>query len=136
MVEFTVAEEQDYEGVRDLIAMFPEDLLQTHLPGYSDFFVAKQGNKIVGCCACEIFYKPGEENPRLAEIRSLAVHPDFQKQRIGGRLIELCLERAESCCVYEVFAFSSALALFKRHGLTTFNGAKYALFRVIGNGKK
>lgn len=122
----------DSNAIRDLIAKYPENLLQTHLPNTTDFFVAKVGGVLVACCALEIFYKPGEANPRLAEIRSLAVMPEFKNAGIGTALVRACLEKAEATSVYEVFAFTDKLEFFEKLGISTFNGAKYAVFRVLG----
>jgi amino-acid N-acetyltransferase len=122
----------DQEQIKKLIALFPENLLQDHLPKAEDFFVAVYNKKIIGCCALEIFYKEGERNPRLAEIRSLSVSSDFQGQGVGTMLVKSCLKKAEKASVYEVFAFTDKLKFFEQFSISTFNGAKYAVFRVLG----
>ncbi len=46
-----------------------------------NFRVAASGGNIVGCAAVRDF---GND---LLEVRSLVIHPDFQKQGIGGKII-------------------------------------------------
>lgn len=109
-------------SIRALLKLYPEQLAQTNLPQISSFLVATVGGQIVGCCALQIYSK------RIAEVRSLAVHPDFQKRRIASRLIELCKRRAKSRGVKELFAVTSQASFFERAGFSTFRREKIAMF--------
>ncbi len=117
---------QDFPAIQHLIAQYPEQLLQDHLPGSEAFFVAEENAAIVGCCALEIYSK------RLAETRSLAVDKAFQGKGVGTALIERCLEAAKERGVYEVLAITGSNSLFEKHGFGTFKNEKYALIRVLG----
>src|SRR5450759_4704410 len=44
---------------------------------------------------------------RLAEVRSLAVDPRFQKRGIAAQLVELCKRRARARGVRELFAVTA-----------------------------
>lgn len=131
-IAIRAATQKDADNIKKLIKLFPKNLLQDHLPKAEDFFVASLGADIVGCCALEIFYKEGETNPRLAEIRSLSVHPSCQGKGVGSKLVRACLKKAKKASVYEVFAFTDKLKFFEQFSISTFNGAKYAVFRVLG----
>jgi amino-acid N-acetyltransferase len=109
-------------SIRALLKLYPEQLAQKHLPGISSFLVAEAGGKIVGCCALQVYSK------RLAEVRSLAVHPDFHKRKIASHLVELCKRRARARGVKELFAVTSQTSFFGRAGFSTFRREKTAMF--------
>lgn len=99
--------------------------MQTHLPKVNEFFIAKRNGQIVGCCALDVYSK------RLAEIRSLVVHPKFQNKGIGTKLIESCLMEAKRKKILEVLSITGAMELFRSFGFKTFNKEKFALLKVI-----
>ncbi len=109
-------------GIRDLIRLFPEQLLQGNLPRMASFLVAEAGGRIVACCALQVYSK------RLAEVRTLAVHPDFQDRGIASKLVEACKQRARERGVRELFAVTSATSFFERLRFATFRREKTAMF--------
>jgi N-acetylglutamate synthase-like GNAT family acetyltransferase len=109
-------------SIRAVLKLYPEQLVQKNLPRISSFLVATAGDRIVGCCALQIYSK------RLAEVRSLAVHPDFQNRRIASQLVELCKRRARARGVKELFAVTSQTSFFGRAGFATFRREKIAMF--------
>ena len=109
-------------AIRGLIRLFPGQLVQKNLPRVSSFFVATTGDKIIGCCALQVYSK------RLAEVRSLAVHPDYQEQRVAAKLVERCTERAREQGIKELFAVTSRTSFFERLGFATFRREKTAMF--------
>ena len=115
-------------SIRALLKLYPEQLVQQNLPRVSSFMVAAAGDRIVGCCALQIYSK------RMAEVRSLAVHPDFQKRRIASQLVELCKQRARARGVKELFAVTSQASFFGRAGFSTFRREKIAMFFDVGRG--
>ena len=116
--------------IRALLRLYPEQLAQKNLPGSSSFVVATVADRIVGCCALQIYSK------RLAEVRSLAVHPDYQKRRIASQLVELCKQRARSRGVKELFAVTSQASFFGRAGFSTFRREKIAMFFDVQQGNR
>ena len=120
---------KDGRAVRALIRMYPDKLMQKHLPNIENFFVAIEGKKIVGCCALEIY------SQRLAEIRSLAVHPDHGDNRFASELVDCCLRKAKRHRVYEVLSITGRPALFERQGFGAFNKEQYALLMVLGKSR-
>lgn len=76
----------------------------------TSFFVYIENGTVVGCCALDIYSK------KLAEVRSLTVHPEFQNKGIGGKLIQRCVEEARGAGIYEVLAVTDKQKLFERVG--------------------
>jgi N-acetylglutamate synthase-like GNAT family acetyltransferase len=122
VVKIRRAEKGDMAAIRGLIRLFPGQLVQKNLPRVSSFFVATTGDKIIGCCALQVYSK------RLAEVRSLAVHPDYQEQRVAAKLVERCTERAREQGIKELFAVTSRTSFFERLGFATFRREKTAMF--------
>ncbi len=86
-------------------------------------FVAVANNQIVGFAALEIY------SAKLAEIRSLAVHDDFQGRGIGKQLVQKCVDLAVKRNILEVMAITSSDAFFQACGFDfTLPGEKKALF--------
>ena len=48
------ASEADFSAIKQLIAQYPDVLVQDYLPDLENFFVAEEGDIIVGCFALEI----------------------------------------------------------------------------------
>lgn len=112
-------------GIRGLIQMFPEHLVQGNLPRVPSFLVATINGKLVGCCALQVYSK------RLAEVRSLAVHPDFQARGVASKLVECCTQRAHDRGIKELFAVTSQTSFFERLGFATFRREKTAMFLEV-----
>jgi amino-acid N-acetyltransferase len=75
-----------------------------------DFSVVHLGNDLAGCGALHFY------TPRSAEIRSLAIAPEFQGSG-GGRVLMQALEtEARAFEVNEVFAFTYIPEFFKKWG--------------------
>lgn len=86
-------------------------------------FVATVDEQIVGFAALEVY------SAKLAEIRSLAVHHDFQDRGIGRALVARCIELARSRRILEVMAITSTDGFFRNCGFDfTLPGEKKALF--------
>ena len=114
------------EGIRELVRLFPGQLVQKNLPRVSSFFVATVGDKIIGCCALQVYSK------RLSEVRSLAVHPDYQERRVAAKLVECCKQRAREMGIKELFAVTSRTSFFERLGFATFRRERTAMFLELG----
>ncbi len=119
--------EADFASIGEIIALYPDTLMQTHLPRPDEFFIAEEGGTIVGCCALEVY------SQRLAEVRSLAVLPDHQGKGIATMLIEKCLDEAKALGVYEVLTITGATSLFEKQGFGSFNKEKFALFKILAD---
>ena len=116
------AKREDMPAIRALIGRYPQQLVQQDLPRAASFVVAISAEQLVGCCALQIYSR------RLAEVRSLAIDPDFMGLGIAKTLVERCLRRARERNVKQILAVSSEAAFFERCGFSTFFREKTALF--------
>lgn len=121
-LSFRAARKGEMPSIRALLRLYPEQLAQQNLPRISSFLVAATVDRIIGCCALQIYSK------RLAEVRSLAVDPAFQKRGVATRLVELCKQRGRARGVQELFAVTSQTKFFERAGFSTFRREKTAMF--------
>jgi amino-acid N-acetyltransferase len=121
-LEVRPAVKADMAEIRELIRLFPQHLVQRNLPRVASFFVARAGGRLVGCCALQVYSK------RLAEVRSLAVHPEFQDRGVASKLVRCCMERAQERGVGELLAVTSQISFFEKLGFATFRREKTAMF--------
>ncbi|MFK7742673.1 MAG: N-acetyltransferase [Planctomycetota bacterium] len=75
-----------------------------------DFHIAEVDGRFAGCGALAITWTD------IAEVRSLAVHPDFQKHGIGRRLVDSLVADAEHLGVPKLFAFTYVPGFFRKLG--------------------
>jgi amino-acid N-acetyltransferase len=75
-----------------------------------DFFVIKDGDKVVGCAALHVYWSD------LAELRGVAVAEDMQNQRLGAKLIEACIGEAREVGIPQVFCLTYRDSFFERQG--------------------
>lgn len=75
-----------------------------------DWQVAVEGEKVIGCVSLVIF------NPRVCELRSLAVSPEYQGNGLGGKLIKAAVDMAEQRQMQRVLTLTRAVRLFERAG--------------------
>lgn len=88
-----------------------------------DTFFVYDGPKkgVVACCGLTIYSK------KLAEIRSLVVRKDFQKQGIGNILVKECLRLAKENKIYEVLAVTDKVSFFNNLGFSKWLGNQYPM---------
>jgi amino-acid N-acetyltransferase len=87
----------------------PLSVLYDHVRDFT-VYVDGKDNGVLGCCALQFCWDD------LAEIRSLAVHPDHQGKKIGSKLVEYVLSEAKSFNVQKVFALTYRPGFFQRFG--------------------
>lgn len=75
-----------------------------------DYFVVRNADNVVACAALHIDWSD------LAEVRSVAVAEDCQKQGIGERLVMACLEEAKVIGITTIFCFTYQPDFFKQLG--------------------
>ncbi len=74
-----------------------------------DFFVIRDGERVVACAALHVSWSD------LAEIRSAAVAEDRQGKGLGGQLVAACLAEAAGLGIKTVFCFTYQPEFFKRY---------------------
>jgi len=77
-----------------------------------DYFVVRQGEQMIACAALHVNWSD------LAEIKSLAVAEDNQKQGIGAQLVEACLNEAKEMGIPTVFCLTYKPAFFEKFGFS------------------
>jgi len=111
---------KDIKAIYELLQMYgdrgellprPLSRLYDHL---RDFLVyTDEGNeRVIGCCALQFCWEG------LAEIRSLAVHPQHQNQKIGAKLVEAALAEAVTFDITKVFTLTYQPDFFKKFGFS------------------
>jgi amino-acid N-acetyltransferase len=78
--------------------------------GIRDFHVFAGDDGILGCCAAHV------DTARLAEIRSLVVHPDARGRGIGHALVLACIEEARDIGIPHVYALTRKTSFFEQLG--------------------
>ena len=80
-----------------------------------DFYVFELEGQIAGVCSLFIYWAD------LAEIRSLAVEPEFEGKGIGRAVTEACIAEARDLLIKRVFALTYKTAFFERLGFRVVN---------------
>jgi amino-acid N-acetyltransferase len=107
-------------GKREELLARPLSQLYDHLRDFS-VYVDKESQQLTGCCALQICWED------LAEIRSLAVHPDHRGKDIGTRLTETVLKEAKSFHIKKVFTLTYKPNFFKQFGFVTIERSELPL---------
>ncbi len=97
---------QEY-GKRGELLPRPLSRLYDHL---RDFRIYEEEEKQMGCCALQFCWED------LAEIRSLAVHPDHTGKKIGAKLVTHALAEARQYHIPKVFTLTYKPGFFKKMG--------------------
>jgi amino-acid N-acetyltransferase len=87
--------------------MLPRSLSELY-ENVRDCFVAREGERVLGCVALHVFWSD------LAEIRSLAVAEDSQDKGLGAQLVKACLEEAKELGIATIFCLTYRPELFKK----------------------
>ena len=72
--------------------------------------------RIIGCGALHVMWD------ELGEVRTLAVHPDFTRRGVGGRLLETLLDDARALGLRRIFCLTFEVDFFTRHGFSPIVG--------------
>jgi amino-acid N-acetyltransferase len=75
-----------------------------------DYFVIRQGEKVIACAGLHVNWAD------LAEIKSLAVNPDNQNQGLGEQLVTACLAEAGELGIATIFCLTYKPNFFQKCG--------------------
>lgn len=81
-----------------------------------EFWVAESNGAIVGCAALHVLWAD------LAEVRTVAVHPDHLRRHVGTRLLETVIDAARQLGLTRLFALTFQQQFFASHGFVEFDG--------------
>ena len=104
----------DAAGIHELVnswaakgEMLPRTLGETY-ENLRDFFVVRDGERVIGCAALHIMWAD------LAEIRSVAVAEERQSGGIGGALVRACIAEGRALGLSQLFLLTYRPAFFER----------------------
>lgn len=116
MITYRKATMRDVEDLHFLINQFAEKGLM--LPrsrnvlyeSLREFTLIVDEGKVIGAGALHISWED------LAEIRALALKPEYHGQGLGKKLIETLMQEAQDLAIGKVFALTYQVEFFKRCG--------------------
>jgi amino-acid N-acetyltransferase len=106
----------DVAAIRGLVDTYAPDrrlLSKATVVLYEDvqeFRVAEVEGSVVGCGALHVMWED------LAEVRTVAVHPDHKGRGVGSALLTALLDGARGLGVQRVFCLTFETEFFGRHG--------------------
>ncbi|MGH3882808.1 MAG: amino-acid N-acetyltransferase [Pseudonocardiaceae bacterium] len=111
----------DVRRIKDLVDCYAGVVLLTKqlVTLYEDvqeFWVAEREGVLVGCGALHVLWED------LAEIRTLAVHPDAVGQGVGHALVRQLVEHGRTLGLRRVFVLTFEKCFFSRHGFQAIDG--------------
>jgi amino-acid N-acetyltransferase len=116
------ARTQDVRGIRRLIDTYAAGrrlLSKATVALFEDvqeFWVAEAGGSVVGCGAVHVLWED------LAEVRTVAVDPDWHGRKIGHRLVGALLDTAREVGVRRVFVLTFETDFFASFGFVPIDG--------------
>jgi amino-acid N-acetyltransferase len=111
----------DVRRIKDLVdhyvgAVLLAKQLVTLYEDVQEFWVADRAGSILGCGALHVLWED------LAEIRTLAVHPDARSQGVGHALVAQLVEQGRALGLRRLFVLTFEEHFFSRHGFQTIEG--------------
>ena len=97
----------NYFADKDEMLPRPLSEIYEHL---RDYFVVRDGARLVGCAALHVMWSD------LAEVKSVAVTEAGQGSGIGSRLVDACLAEAREIGLPTVFCLTYKPAFFEKFG--------------------
>ena len=114
----------DVKTIRQFVNQFAkkEEMLPLSLKelyeDLRDYIVYDDNGVIKGSCALHIWWED------IAEIRSLAVKEEYQRQAVGKALVKKCLADAKELGIKKVFALTYRPEFFDKLGFKEINRDK------------
>ena len=112
----------DVAAIRDLVDTYAPDrrlVSKATVVLYEDvqeFRVAEVDGRVVGCGALHVMWED------LAEVRTVAVRPEFKARGLGSALLTGLLQDARDLGVQRVFCLTFETGFFGRHGFQPIDG--------------
>jgi len=111
----------DVRRIKDLVDCYAGAVLLTKqlVTLYEDvqeFWVAERDGAVLGCGALHVLWED------LAEIRTLAVHPDAVGQGLGHALVARLVEHGRVLGLRRLFVLTFEECFFSRHGFQPIHG--------------
>jgi amino-acid N-acetyltransferase len=102
-----------YENIRDFVIASDRDV-----PVYSMTETREVLHLIVACASLHVLWED------IAEIRALAIHPDYQQLGLGSKLVEYMKKEAKLLGIGRLYTFTLTEDFFKTLGFKRQNRAE------------
>ena len=119
---------KDIKAIHELLQLYgskgellPRPLSQLYDHARDFMVYADPQDQVLGCCALQFCWDT------LAEIRSLAVHPDHRNRKIGAALVEHVLIEARSFQIRQVFTLTYQPDFFHKYGFSRIDRSELPL---------
>ncbi len=93
-----------------------EKNLVTLYEAVQEFWVAEQGDKVIGCGALHVLWSD------LGEIRTVAVDPAVTGRGVGHAIVKRLLEVARELQLQRLFVLTFETEFFSKHGFAEIEG--------------
>jgi amino-acid N-acetyltransferase len=126
MISVRQARTSDVKAIREIVDSYaaPGQMLSketvTLYESVQEFVVAHKDEVIIGCGALHVLWED------LAEVRTVAVAKDFQKQGVGNLILEEIIRRAREVGVDRIFCLTFQTQFFGSHGFKEIEGTPVA----------
>ena len=116
------AKTMDVKSIRALVDSYaaPGQMLAketvTLYESVQEFVVAELDGVVVGCGALHILWED------LAEVRTVAVKKELNRQGIGHKILEAIIKRASEVGVEKIFCLTFQTEFFGSHGFEVIEG--------------
>ena len=112
---------RDVAAIRALVDQYQGKVLLvketvTLYEDVQEFWVAIDGEQIVGCGALHILWED------LGEIRTVAVDREAKRQGIGGLIVNRLIEHGRDLGINRIFVLTFETSFFARHGFREIEG--------------
>jgi len=121
-MQVRAATTKDVHEIRRLVDTYAPDrrLLSkatvTLFEDVPDFLVIEENKKIIGAGAIHVMWED------LAEVRTMAIFPEYRRKGYGSKLLNSLLERARELGVKRVFCLTFETDFFAAHGFKEIEG--------------
>jgi amino-acid N-acetyltransferase len=99
-----------YENIRDFVIAIDKSI-----PVYTLTDTKEVMNLMVACGSLHVLWED------IAEVRALAIHPDYQHLGLGSRIVEFMEEEARKIGIHRLFTFTMTEDFFKALGFRKIN---------------
>ena len=115
------ARTSDVPSIKALVDIYAgkillEKNLVTLYESVQEFWVAEDGDEVIGCGALHVLWSD------LGEVRTVAVHPKARGRGVGHAIVEQLLAVAKELHLRRIFVLTFEVDFFSRHGFAEIDG--------------